>query len=186
MVGVRHPATHTAAKTLRQLIIDVSDLVELATLDHRMVEHVDDRLAQRLGPVDADQDRAGDVQAALAQAHQQLGDQGGVLGDPSTKASGCLVPSMPIPSATTQHGSAKCTPSIINATRSSPDRSAASSSASAVSVAATNRRETADLLVDDAFRRPSPRPVPGRPDSGGWTARPASAPSPSGPGSRSR
>ena len=43
--------------------------------------------------------------------------------EPSTSASGCLTPSMPIPSATTQQDSAKCTPSIINATRSSPDRS---------------------------------------------------------------
>jgi len=54
---------------------------------------------------------------------------------------------MPMPNATTHTCSPKCTPSIINATRSSPDRSAASSSASAVSVAATNRRLTADLLV---------------------------------------
>ena len=67
--------------------------------------------------------------------------------EPSTSASGCLVPSMSMPSATTQHDSAKCTPSIINATRSSPDRSRDSSSASAVSVIATNLRETADLLV---------------------------------------
>ena len=35
----------------------------------------------------------------------------------------------------------------MNATRSSPDRSALSSCASAVSVCATNRRDTADLLV---------------------------------------
>jgi hypothetical protein len=41
-------------------------------------------------------------------------------------------------------------PSIISATRSSPDRSRDSSSASAVSVIATNFRETADLLVADA------------------------------------
>ena len=46
-----------------------------------------------------------------------------------------------------QHDSAKCTPSIINATTSSPDKSAASSSDNAVSVIATNLRETADLLV---------------------------------------
>ena len=57
---------------------------------------------------------------------------------------------MPIPSATTQQCSAKWTPSTISATRSSPDRSAASSSASAVSVAATNRRDTADFDVDVA------------------------------------
>ena len=68
--------------------------------------------------------------------------------EPSTRDNGCLVPSMPIPSATTQVCSPKCTPSTISATRSSPDRSAASSSARAVSVAATNRRDTADFDVD--------------------------------------
>jgi hypothetical protein len=57
---------------------------------------------------------------------------------------------MPMPSATTQVCSPKCTPSTMNATKSSPDRSRLISSASAVSVAATNRRETADLLVADA------------------------------------
>jgi hypothetical protein len=54
---------------------------------------------------------------------------------------------MSIPRATTQVCSPKCTPSTISATRSSPDRSAASSWASAVSVAATNRRDTAERLV---------------------------------------
>ena len=70
--------------------------------------------------------------------------------DPSTTASGCLIPSMPMPKATTHRWSAKWTPSIMIATRSSPDRSAASRSASAVSVIATNFRDTADLLVDFA------------------------------------
>ena len=53
-----------------------------------------------------------------------------------------------MPRATTQVWASKCTPSTINATRSSPDRSAASSWASAVSVAATN--DTADFDVDMA------------------------------------
>ncbi len=66
---------------------------------------------------------------------------------PSTSASGCLVPSMAMPSATTQVCSAKWTPSIIRQTRSRSLRSAASSSARAVWVMATNRREIADLLV---------------------------------------
>jgi hypothetical protein len=57
---------------------------------------------------------------------------------------------MEIPNATTQQCSPKWIPSTIRHTRSSPDRSAASSSASAVWVMATNRRETADLLVPDA------------------------------------
>jgi len=55
---------------------------------------------------------------------------------------------MSMPSATTHRWSAKCTPSIINATRSNSLRSCASRSASAVSVIATNLRDTADLLVD--------------------------------------
>ena len=67
--------------------------------------------------------------------------------EPSSTASGCLVPSMPMPSATTQVCSPKCTPSIISATRSRSSSRRAISSARAVSVAATNRRDTADLLV---------------------------------------
>jgi len=54
---------------------------------------------------------------------------------------------MSIPRATTQQESAKCTPSTMNATRSISDRSAASRSARAVSVIATNLRDIADLLV---------------------------------------
>jgi hypothetical protein len=54
---------------------------------------------------------------------------------------------MPMPSATTQVCSAKCTPSTISTTRSTVDRSALISSVRARSVAATNRRDTADRLV---------------------------------------
>jgi hypothetical protein len=56
--------------------------VELAALDDRMVEHVLDRAAQRLGAVDHDQDRPGDVQPAVAQPDQQVGHHGGVLSRP--------------------------------------------------------------------------------------------------------
>ncbi len=59
---------------------------------------------------------------------------------------------MPIPSATTQTCSPKWTPSSINVTRSSSASGLASKSVSAVSVALTNRRLTADLLVADAAR----------------------------------
>ena len=67
--------------------------------------------------------------------------------EPSTSTRGCLVPSMPMPSATTQQCSAKWTPSTSNATRSRSLRSRASSSARAVRVMATNRRDTADFEV---------------------------------------
>ena len=64
---------------------------------------------------------------------------------------------MSMPSATTHRWSAKWTPSIINATRSSSERSAASRSPNACSVIATNLRETADLLVDlDTFSTAPP------------------------------
>jgi hypothetical protein len=54
--------------------------MELAALDHRMVEHVSDRATQRLGAVDDTQDWPGGVQATLAQACQQVPHHGGVLG----------------------------------------------------------------------------------------------------------
>ncbi len=57
---------------------------------------------------------------------------------------------MSMPSATTQQWPAKCTPSTMNATRSSADRSALISSARAVSVAATKRRDTAERDVERA------------------------------------
>jgi hypothetical protein len=48
------------------MVFHISDLMQLAALDHRVIEHALHRFAQRLGPVDAHQHRAGDVQAPLA------------------------------------------------------------------------------------------------------------------------
>ena len=45
-----------------------------------MVEDPRDRGAQSFAAVDADEDRTGGVQAALAQPGQQVGDHAGVLG----------------------------------------------------------------------------------------------------------
>jgi hypothetical protein len=70
--------------------------------------------------------------------------------EPSSIASGTLVPSIVIPNATTQTCSPKWTPSTMKATRSKLDRSAPIRSARACSVALTNRREIADLLVEVA------------------------------------
>jgi len=53
--------------------------VELAALDDRAIKHVEHRLAQRLGPVDADQHRAGHIQAPPTQVHQQPADQRRIL-----------------------------------------------------------------------------------------------------------
>jgi hypothetical protein len=54
--------------------------VQLAALDDGVVEHVVDRAAQGLGPVDDDQDRPCHVKAAVAQPGQQVAHDGGVLG----------------------------------------------------------------------------------------------------------
>jgi hypothetical protein len=55
-----------------------------------------------------------------------------------------------MPRATTQQDSAKSTPSTINATRSTSERSAESISVRATSVRATKRRDTDDFDVDVA------------------------------------
>src|SRR5258705_11174691 len=129
------------------MVFHISDLVQLAALDHRVIEHVDHGLAQRLGPVDPDEHRAGHVQAPFTQVPQQVDHQRRVLRRALHQRPRVLDPVDTDTEATTQQDWAKCTPSIINATRSSPDRSCESSSARAVSVIATKRRETADLLV---------------------------------------
>ena len=61
------------------MVFHISDLVQLTALDHRVIEHIEHRRAQRLGPVDPDEHRTGDVQAPLPQVHQQPADQRGVL-----------------------------------------------------------------------------------------------------------
>jgi hypothetical protein len=54
--------------------------VQLAALDHRVVEHVGNRAAQRLGAIDHHQDRPSHLQAALPQPDQQLAHHVSVLG----------------------------------------------------------------------------------------------------------
>jgi hypothetical protein len=61
-----------------------------------------------------------------------------------------LVPSAVIASATTTHRSAMCSPSSMSTLMSSSLKSRLISSASAVSVWRTNRREIAERLVDFA------------------------------------
>jgi hypothetical protein len=65
-------------------------------------------------------------------------------------------------SATTTQRSAMCPPSSMSTAMSSPDRSRAISSASAVSVWRTNRRETADFDVDFWLQTASPTGSPVR------------------------
>jgi hypothetical protein len=66
--------------------------MELAALDDLVVEHVADRVAQRLGAVDHHQDGPGDLQAAVAQPGQQVADDRGVLGRALGQSEGDLGP----------------------------------------------------------------------------------------------
>jgi len=54
--------------------------VQLAPSDDRVVQDVHDGLAQGAAAIEHDQDRLGDVQAAVAQTGEQIRCQGGVLG----------------------------------------------------------------------------------------------------------
>jgi hypothetical protein len=144
-VGGPQPLGHRVG----QPVGDIAELMQLAALDHWVVEHIQHRAAQRLGAVDHRQDRSGGLQPALPQPDQHLGDHAGVLGGALGQGERDLGAVDGDPSATTQQCSATRMPSTIRATRSRADRSAASSSARACSVRATNRRETADFEVPE-------------------------------------
>src|SRR6202171_3113371 len=70
--------------------------------------------------------------------------------EPSHSPTGFLVPSAVMASATTTQRSPRCSPSSMSTLMSSPVKSRAINSASAVSVWRTNRREIAERLVDFA------------------------------------
>ena len=59
-------------------------------MDHWVVEDLHDAGMQRLASVDADQDRAGRIQAPLAQVGEQIGHHGRVLGAAFDQSQGML------------------------------------------------------------------------------------------------
>ena len=124
------------------------------------------RRGERLGAVDDDQDGPGHVQAPVPQPDEQVGDDGGVLGRrPRPRRGAPWCRRCRCRGRRRSRCSAKCTPSTINATRSSPARSAAISSARAVSVrgheAAGHRRlrRRAGRGLDRGADRFEPGPV---------------------------
>ncbi len=70
---------------------------------------------------------------------------------PSHRPTGTFVPSTQIANPTTQHTSAKCTPSSINAASLSSDRSRLINSSKPAWVAVLKRRPTDDRDVDRAL-----------------------------------
>jgi hypothetical protein len=80
VVGATHPLGDGGGHRVGQPVRDVAELVELAALDHRVVEHLQHRAAERLGAVDHHQDRPGHLQPTLAQPDQQVTHHRGVLG----------------------------------------------------------------------------------------------------------
>lgn len=53
VVGLAHPLGDRRGQVIRQLVCDVADLVQLAALNHRVVEDPHDGRPQRLAAVDA-------------------------------------------------------------------------------------------------------------------------------------
>src|SRR3954463_7635643 len=105
------------------MILNISYFVELAATDHRMVEHLPDRRGERLGAVQDGQDRTGHVQAPVAQPDQQTPDQGGVLRRSLDQRQPMLHTVDPYPQRDRAQMVGDVDPSIMIATRSSPDRS---------------------------------------------------------------
>ena len=144
-IGGAHAALDDGGHALGQMTTDIADLVLFTAGDDRVVEDRVDRSASALAP--SRTKRVGLVTSSPRSRRPTKRRLTTVAFSvsPSTNARGCLVPSMSIPRATTHRCWAKWTPSTMMATRSRPDRSTAISSARADSVAATKRRDTADL-----------------------------------------
>src|SRR6266487_3794646 len=80
VVGLAHPPLGDGAQPFGQLVPDIFDLVLLTSLDERLAGDVPDGAREGLGAIEDGEDGPGDIQAALAQPGDQVGDQGGVLG----------------------------------------------------------------------------------------------------------
>ena len=103
---------------LGQVVEHVALLVADAALDRRVdAEDVADGLAQRLGAVEDDEHALLDVQAALDEVREQRVATVAFSVEPSHSPSGCLTPSVSIPSATTQQRPLSSIPSSISTAR---------------------------------------------------------------------
>jgi hypothetical protein len=80
VVGTAHPLGHGRGDGVREPVGEVAELVELAALDNRVVEHVAGGAPECLGAVDDTQDGPGSLQAPFAEVGQQVAHDGGVLG----------------------------------------------------------------------------------------------------------
>ncbi len=149
VVRAPHLASDRLAQPLGQLVQDVSQLVQLTAPNHRLVEALEHRAAERQRTVDDHEDRPAHVEssALVTELHEQVAHERGAFGRPLFEREGMLGPGAV---DAKRHDAAVLggwTPSTISATRSS----SASSSASACSVACTNLRETAERLVAAAL-----------------------------------
>ena len=80
VVDRAHLLRHGLSEGFRQLRLDISDLVQLATMDHRVVEDRFHGAREGLGAVDDDEDRPCHLESAIAKPDEEVLDDGGVLG----------------------------------------------------------------------------------------------------------
>lgn len=80
VVGRAHLRPDRPAQAMRELVLNLPDLVQLASSQNGVVEDVHDGLAQGAAAIEHDQDLPGHVQTVVTQADEQIRCRGGVLG----------------------------------------------------------------------------------------------------------
>jgi hypothetical protein len=163
VVGATHPFGDGGGHRVGQPVGDVAELVELAALDDRMVEHVQHGAVERLGAVDHHQDRPSDLQATLPQPHQQVTHTVAFSVAPSARASGILVPSRVMPRGDHAGVLGHADPVDHERHQVQPGQILGEQlRQGACSVRATNRREIADFDVPEVVDS-TPVPTGSRP-----------------------
>src|SRR5439155_2162267 len=133
----------------------VSFLVPQTALHGRLAEDVADRLAERLGAVDHEEDPLGGSRPRSTRSESSAVATVAFSVEPSQSPSGILTPSVVIPSVTTLVRPCSSSPSIIITASLMSSRRRLISSPSDRRVRSTNVRETAERDVDRAARSTS-------------------------------
>jgi hypothetical protein len=127
------PAIDPRLLVLREVVADVAALVQRAPLDERGVaEHLAHRGGEGLAPSITTSSPPSVVRPRATRSASGAVTTVLFSVSPNHRPTGTLVPSAPIASATTHQASAKCTPSSINAARSSSEGSRLINSSSCV------------------------------------------------------
>src|SRR5262249_34655365 len=149
--GRRDRAPHVLLHLVREVVLDVPTLVDLAALDHGSCAERDaDGLGECPAALDHEEHRAIGPKTACNEIGEQTRAYCSILRRALVQAENVLSPCSSMPRAISTTCSPTWMPSIITARSARPARLRPIISASCSRVAATNRRLTALLLVPRA------------------------------------